>query len=147
MLGETQRDDNSLTNDDSPFGTGSWGNTPVRQALSPSWSSAGGLAQGANAAHTPPKDDCVADHAQMSQQDLDRVNRCISMSNKINRLIRTHSCESSSSSSIVLVSLPPPPEDHPSLNYMAYLDAMIQDVSVPMLLVRGYRRAVLTLYT
>ena len=81
----------------------------------------------------------------MSEQDLDRVNRCISMSVKINRLIRTHSC--SGSSSIVLVSLPPPPEDHPSLNYMAYLDAMIQDVSVPMLLVRGYRRAVLTLYT
>ena len=82
----------------------------------------------------------------LSDAQLRRIDRSIRISLKINRLIRSHSC-SSSPASIVLVSLPPPPENHPPRNYMTYLDALIHGISTPLLLVRGYRRAVVTLYT
>ena len=84
--------------------------------------------------------------SSLSDAELRRIDRSICISLKINRLIRSHSC-SSSPASIVLVSLPPPPANHPPRNYMTYLDALIHGISTPLLLVRGYRRAVVTLYT
>uniref|UniRef100_A0A804NZ69 Cation-chloride cotransporter 1 n=1 Tax=Zea mays TaxID=4577 RepID=A0A804NZ69_MAIZE len=47
---------------------------------------------------------------------------------------------------VVLVSLPPPPLNHPAYCYMEYMDLLV--VNVPrMLIVRGYRRDVVTLFT
>jgi len=47
---------------------------------------------------------------------------------------------------VVLVSLPPPPLNHPAYCYMEYMDMLV--VNVPrMLIVRGYRRDVVTLFT
>ncbi|EPS64392.1 hypothetical protein M569_10388, partial [Genlisea aurea] len=47
---------------------------------------------------------------------------------------------------VVLVSLPPPPENHPSYFYMEYLDLLVENVP-RLLVVRGYRRDVVTLFT
>jgi potassium/chloride transporter 4/5/6 len=47
---------------------------------------------------------------------------------------------------VVLVSLPPPPLNHPAYCYMEYMDLLV--VNIPrMLIVRGYRRDVVTLFT
>ncbi|KAK8451905.1 hypothetical protein SEVIR_5G024400v4 [Setaria viridis] len=47
---------------------------------------------------------------------------------------------------VVLVSLPPPPLNHPAYCYMEYMDLLV--LNVPrMLIVRGYRRDVVTLFT
>ncbi|MCO5570007.1 hypothetical protein L7F22_023722 [Adiantum nelumboides] len=47
---------------------------------------------------------------------------------------------------VVLVSLPPPPPHHPACFYMEYMDLLVE--SVPRLLVvRGYRRDVVTIFT
>ncbi|KAF8724353.1 hypothetical protein HU200_021384 [Digitaria exilis] len=47
---------------------------------------------------------------------------------------------------VVLVSLPPPPLNHPACCYMEYMDLLV--LNVPrMLIVRGYRRDVVTLFT
>ncbi|XP_042428392.1 cation-chloride cotransporter 1-like isoform X3 [Zingiber officinale] len=47
---------------------------------------------------------------------------------------------------VVLVSLPPPPLNHPSYFYMEYMDLLVENVP-RMLIVRGYRRDVVTLFT
>ncbi|GLT64992.1 hypothetical protein SLA2020_374500 [Shorea laevis] len=47
---------------------------------------------------------------------------------------------------VVLVSLPPPPANHPAYCYMEYMDLLVENVS-RMLIVRGYRRDVVTLFT
>ncbi|XP_065048877.1 cation-chloride cotransporter 1-like [Musa acuminata AAA Group] len=47
---------------------------------------------------------------------------------------------------VVLVSLPPPPLNHPAYFYMEYMDLLVENVP-RMLIVRGYRRDVLTLFT
>ncbi|XP_008781082.1 cation-chloride cotransporter 1-like isoform X2 [Phoenix dactylifera] len=47
---------------------------------------------------------------------------------------------------VVLVSLPPPPLDHPAYFYMEYMDLLVENVP-RMLIVRGYRRDVVTLFT
>ncbi|POO00947.1 SLC12A transporter family [Trema orientale] len=47
---------------------------------------------------------------------------------------------------VVLVSLPPPPVNHPSYFYMEYMDLLVENVP-RLLIVRGYRRDVLTLFT
>ncbi|GLT67381.1 hypothetical protein SLA2020_396950 [Shorea laevis] len=47
---------------------------------------------------------------------------------------------------VVLVSLPPPPVNHPAYCYMEYMDLLVEKVS-RILLVRGYRRDVVTLFT
>lgn len=47
---------------------------------------------------------------------------------------------------VVLVSLPPPPMNHPAYLYMEYMDLLV--VNVPrLLIVRGYARNVVTLFT
>lgn len=47
---------------------------------------------------------------------------------------------------VVLVSLPPPPLNHPAYFYMEYMDLLVENVP-RLLIVRGYRRDVVTLFT
>lgn len=47
---------------------------------------------------------------------------------------------------VVLVSLPPPPANHPAYFYMEYMDMLVENVP-RLLIVRGYRRDVVTLFT
>ncbi|KAL6538719.1 Protein ccc1 [Orobanche gracilis] len=47
---------------------------------------------------------------------------------------------------VVLVSLPPPPVNHPSYFYMEYMDLLVENVP-RLLMVRGYRKDVVTLFT
>ena len=47
---------------------------------------------------------------------------------------------------VVLVSLPPPPLNHPPYFYMEYMDLLVENVP-RLLMVRGYRRDVVTLFT
>ncbi|KAJ6810646.1 putative cation-chloride cotransporter 1 [Iris pallida] len=47
---------------------------------------------------------------------------------------------------VVLVSLPPPPLNHPAYFYMEYMDLLVENVP-RILIVRGYRRDVVTLFT
>ncbi|KAK4589019.1 hypothetical protein RGQ29_019859 [Quercus rubra] len=47
---------------------------------------------------------------------------------------------------VVLVSLPPPPVNHPAYFYMEYMDLLVENVQ-RLLMVRGYRRDVVTLFT
>ncbi|XP_022748731.1 cation-chloride cotransporter 1 isoform X3 [Durio zibethinus] len=47
---------------------------------------------------------------------------------------------------VVLVSLPPPPVSHPAYCYMEYMDLLVENVP-RLLMVRGYRRDVVTLFT
>lgn len=47
---------------------------------------------------------------------------------------------------VVFVSLPPPPLNHPSYFYMEYMDLLVENIP-RMLIVRGYRRDVVTLFT
>ncbi|KAJ0989759.1 hypothetical protein J5N97_008115 [Dioscorea zingiberensis] len=49
-------------------------------------------------------------------------------------------------SAVVFVSLPPPPLNHPAYFYMEYMDLLVENVP-RMLIVRGYRRDVVTLFT
>ncbi|XP_065882236.1 cation-chloride cotransporter 1 isoform X2 [Euphorbia lathyris] len=61
---------------------------------------------------------------------------------KLNSTILRHS----RMASVVLVSLPPPPVNHPAYFYMEYMDLLVQNVP-RLLIVRGYRRDVVTLFT
>ncbi|RWW37423.1 hypothetical protein BHE74_00057464, partial [Ensete ventricosum] len=47
---------------------------------------------------------------------------------------------------VVLVSLPPPPLNHPAYFYMEYMDLLVENMP-RMLIVRGYGRDVVTLFT
>ncbi|KAG6639259.1 hypothetical protein CIPAW_10G086400 [Carya illinoinensis] len=47
---------------------------------------------------------------------------------------------------VVLVSLPAPPVNHPAYFYMEYMDLLVENVP-RLLMVRGYRRDVVTLFT
>ncbi|CAM0943438.1 unnamed protein product [Alopecurus aequalis] len=47
---------------------------------------------------------------------------------------------------VVLVSLPPPPLNHPAYFYMEYMDLLVENVP-RMLIVRGYRKDVVTFFT
>ncbi|XP_024990215.1 cation-chloride cotransporter 1-like isoform X2 [Cynara cardunculus var. scolymus] len=47
---------------------------------------------------------------------------------------------------VVLVSLPPPPVNHPSYFYMEYMDLLVENIP-RLLMVRGYRKDVVTLFT
>uniref|UniRef100_A0A6N2M6P8 Cation chloride cotransporter n=1 Tax=Salix viminalis TaxID=40686 RepID=A0A6N2M6P8_SALVM len=47
---------------------------------------------------------------------------------------------------VVLVSLPPPPVNQPAYFYMEYMDLLVENVP-RLLIVRGYRRDVVTLFT
>ncbi|KAL4279825.1 hypothetical protein GQ457_03G000610 [Hibiscus cannabinus] len=47
---------------------------------------------------------------------------------------------------VVLVSLPPPPLNHPAYCYMEYMDLLVGNIQ-RLVMVRGYRRDVVTLFT
>lgn len=47
---------------------------------------------------------------------------------------------------VVLVSLPPPPSNHPAYFYMEYMDLLVENVP-RLLIVRGYSKRVVTLFT
>lgn len=47
---------------------------------------------------------------------------------------------------VVLVSLPPPPTNHPAYFYMEYMDLLVENVP-RLLIVRGYHRDVVTLFS
>ncbi|KAJ4702996.1 Cation-chloride cotransporter 1 [Melia azedarach] len=61
---------------------------------------------------------------------------------KLNSTILSHS----RMAAIVLISLPPPPINHPAYFYMEYMDLLVENVP-RLLIVRGYRRDVVTLFT
>ncbi|KAL6850373.1 hypothetical protein ACP4OV_021000 [Aristida adscensionis] len=61
---------------------------------------------------------------------------------KLNATILKHS----RMAAVVLVSLPPPPLNHPAYCFMEYMDLLVENVP-RMLIVRGYRRDVVTLFT
>ncbi|XP_031265695.1 cation-chloride cotransporter 1 isoform X2 [Pistacia vera] len=61
---------------------------------------------------------------------------------KLNSTILRHS----RMAAVVLVSLPPPPTNHPAYFYMEYMDMLVENVP-RLLIVRGYRRDVVTLFT
>lgn len=71
-----------------------------------------------------------------------QVNKFLYTCLKLNSLIMRYSV----SAAVVLVSLPPPPPHHPAYCYMEYTDLLVE--SIPrLLLVRGYRRDVVTIFT
>ncbi|MFS8029096.1 putative amino acid permease/ SLC12A domain, SLC12A transporter family [Helianthus anomalus] len=74
--------------------------------------------------------------------DEQQVDKFLYTTLKLNSTIM----KQSGMAAVVLVSLPPPPEKHPSYLYMEYMDLLVE--SVPrILIVRGYRRDVVTLFT
>lgn len=56
-------------------------------------------------------------------------------------------CLHSRSARLVLINLPPPPPNHDSYSYMEYLDTLLYRLPCPTAVVRGYRRAVVTLFS
>lgn len=61
---------------------------------------------------------------------------------KLNNIILRYS----RMASVVLVSLPPPPPEHPSYFYMEYVDLLVDGIP-RLLMVRGYTRDVITIFT
>ncbi|KAG0479858.1 hypothetical protein HPP92_010716 [Vanilla planifolia] len=71
-----------------------------------------------------------------------QVDKFLNTTLKLNSTILGHS----RMAAVVLVSLPPPPQNHPAYLYMEYMDLLVENVP-RMLIVRGYRRDVVTLFT
>ncbi|CAN6446379.1 unnamed protein product [Victoria cruziana] len=74
--------------------------------------------------------------------DETQVNKFLYTTLKLNSTILRYS----RMAAVVLVSLPPPPVNHPSYCYMEYMDLLVENVQ-RLLIVRGYRRDVVTLFT
>lgn len=71
-----------------------------------------------------------------------QVNKFLYTTLKLNSIILRYS----RMAAVVLVSLPPPPPHHPACFYMEYMDLLVE--SIPrLLMVRGYRRDVVTIFT
>ncbi|KAL3692697.1 hypothetical protein R1sor_006348 [Riccia sorocarpa] len=74
--------------------------------------------------------------------DEEKVNKFLYTTLKLNAIIQRYS----RTAAVVLVSLPPPPRHHPAYCYMEYMDLLVD--SIPrLLMVRGYRRDVVTIFT
>ncbi|KAJ8642147.1 hypothetical protein MRB53_018841 [Persea americana] len=71
-----------------------------------------------------------------------QVDRFLYTALKLNSMILQYSLKAS----VVLVSLPAPPANHPSYFYMEYMDLLVENIP-RLLMVRGYRRDVVTLFT
>lgn len=80
-----------------------------------------------------------ADHSLL---DESKVNKFLYTTIKLNSIIMRYS----RMAAVVLVSLPPPPRDHPPYCYMEYMDLLVHNVP-RLLMVRGYRRDVVTIFT
>lgn len=78
-------------------------------------------------------------HLLFSEQ---KVNKFLYTTLKLNSIIMRYS----HMAAVVLVSLPPPPLNHPSYCYMEYMDLLVEGIP-RMLMVRGYRRDVVTIFT
>ncbi|CAN0874934.1 Cation-chloride cotransporter 1 [Linum grandiflorum] len=71
-----------------------------------------------------------------------QVDKYLQTTLKLNTTILRHS----RMAAVVLVSLPPPPDNHPAYFYMEYMDLLVENVP-RLLIVRGYRKDVVTLFT
>ncbi|BFI30506.1 protein MpCCC1 [Marchantia polymorpha subsp. ruderalis] len=72
----------------------------------------------------------------------EKVTKFLYTTLKLNSIILRYS----RMAAVVLVSLPPPPRHHPAYCYMEYMDLLVD--SIPrLLMVRGYRRDVVTIFT
>lgn len=71
-----------------------------------------------------------------------QVNRFLYTCLKLNAVIKRYSALAA----VVLVSLPPPPPHQPSFCYMEYMDCLVAGIP-RLLMVRGYRRDVVTIFT
>jgi potassium/chloride transporter 4/5/6 len=71
-----------------------------------------------------------------------KVDKFLNTMLKLNATILKHS----RMAAVVLVSLPAPPLNQPAYCYMEYMDLLVENVP-RMLIVRGYRRDVVTLFT
>uniref|UniRef100_A0A0D6R1J8 Cation-chloride cotransporter 1 n=1 Tax=Araucaria cunninghamii TaxID=56994 RepID=A0A0D6R1J8_ARACU len=80
-----------------------------------------------------------AELAPVSEQ---QVNKFLYTSLKLNATILRYS----RMAAVVLVSLPPPPPTHPPYLYMEYMDLLVENIP-RLLMVRGYRKDVVTLYS
>ncbi|KAJ7565451.1 hypothetical protein O6H91_02G061600 [Diphasiastrum complanatum] len=77
-----------------------------------------------------------------SEVNEQQVNKFLYTTLKLNSIILRYS----RMAAVVLVSLPPPPPKHPAYCYMEYMDLLVE--SIPrLLMVRGYRRDVITIFT
>jgi potassium/chloride transporter 4/5/6 len=74
--------------------------------------------------------------------DDQQVNKFLLTCLKLNSVILRYS----GTAAVVLVSLPPPPPHHPSICYMEYIDLLVENIP-RLLMVRGYRRDVVTIFT
>jgi potassium/chloride transporter 4/5/6 len=74
--------------------------------------------------------------------DDQQVNKFLLTCLKLNSVILRYS----GTAAVVLVSLPPPPPHHPSFCYMEYIDLLVENIP-RLLMVRGYRRDVVTIFT
>ncbi|XP_024376501.1 cation-chloride cotransporter 1 [Physcomitrium patens] len=81
-------------------------------------------------------------HPAIDTIDEQQVNKFLYTCLKLNSIIMRYSV----SAAVVLVSLPPPPPYHPPYCYMEYIDLLV--ASIPrLLMVRGYSRDVVTIFT
>lgn len=74
--------------------------------------------------------------------DEEKVNKFLYTTIKLNSIIMRYS----RMAAVVLVSLPPPPSNHPPYCYMEYMDLLVEGIP-RLLMVRGYRRDVVTIFT
>nr|XP_024365910.1 cation-chloride cotransporter 1-like isoform X2 [Physcomitrium patens] len=74
--------------------------------------------------------------------DEQQVNKFLYTCLKLNSIIMRYS----GPAAVVLVSLPPPPQHHPAYCYMEYIDLLVANIP-RMLMVRGYSRDVVTIFT
>ncbi|CAN1249272.1 Cation-chloride cotransporter 1 [Linum perenne] len=71
-----------------------------------------------------------------------QIDKYLQTTLKLNTTILRHS----RMAAVVLVSLPQPPVNHPAYFYMEYMDLLVENVP-RLLIVRGYRKDVVTLFT
>eukprot|EP00271_Cylindrocystis_brebissonii_P023571 TRINITY_DN9846_c0_g2_i1.p1 TRINITY_DN9846_c0_g2~~TRINITY_DN9846_c0_g2_i1.p1 ORF type:complete len:989 (+),score=206.25 TRINITY_DN9846_c0_g2_i1:128-3094(+) len=71
-----------------------------------------------------------------------KVNKYLYTTLKLNSIIMRYS----RLAAVVLVSLPPPPLRHPAYCYMEYMDLLVEGIP-RLLMVRGYRRDVVTIFS
>lgn len=76
------------------------------------------------------------------EMEEQKINKFLYTTLKLNSIIMRYS----RMAAVVLVSLPPPPSNHPSYCYMEYMDLLVEGIP-RLLMVRGYRRNVVTIFT
>ncbi|KAG0589960.1 hypothetical protein KC19_1G060000 [Ceratodon purpureus] len=88
------------------------------------------------------KDTSKQAEAEPRMLDEHEVNKYLYTCLKLNLIIKRYS----PLAAVVLVSLPPPPPQQPSFCYMEYIDCLVEGIP-RLLMVRGYRRDVVTIFT